>query len=281
MTDQPLTGPDIRETSRTADGRKLALDRRLFMQLLAFGECLDSVSLIEALEEAGLPGVLYEDLNDPQGVALLTFSEDPDFFVTELRHFLNGPPFVALQPKSEYTMLGRTYALGHEEDLEWALIARPRQKVCNPAMPWAIWYPLRRSGTFEQLSAEEQRAILREHGGIGRAFGRAGYGTDIRLACHGLDKNDNDFVVGLIGSQLYPLSAIVQRMRKTRQTSRYLERLGPFFVGKAAWQCEFPERSKALSQSGTSDVLTQENVAGSVGRPARTTILKAGEGEGA
>jgi chlorite dismutase len=25
-------------------------------------------------------------------------------------------------------------------------------------------------------------------------------------------------------------------MRKTRQTSEFLERLGPFFIGKAIWQ---------------------------------------------
>ena len=53
---------------------------------------------------------------------------------------------------------------------------------------------------------------------------------------HGLSKDDNDFVVGLIGKELYPLSAIVQTMRKTQQTSLYLERLGPFFVGRAVWQ---------------------------------------------
>lgn len=75
-----------------------------------------------------------------------------------------------------------------------------------------------------------------EHGGIGRAFGRSGYGYDIRLACHGLHKNDNDFVIGLVGAELYPLSSIVQRMRKTKQTSLYLEQLGPFFVGKVVWQ---------------------------------------------
>jgi chlorite dismutase len=56
------------------------------------------------------------------------------------------------------------------------------------------------------------------------------------LACHGLDKNDNDFVVGLIGKDLHPLSAIVQTMRKTQQTALYLDRLGPFFVGRAFWQ---------------------------------------------
>jgi chlorite dismutase len=69
-------------------------------------------------------------------------------------------------------------------------------------------------------------------------FGRAGYATDIRLACHGLDKNDNDFVIALLGRELYPLSACVQAMRKTKQTAHYLESLGPFFIGKAIWQSQ-------------------------------------------
>jgi chlorite dismutase len=206
------------------------------MQLLAYGGAHDTAPLIEGLKQAGLPAVLYEDLNDPQGVALLALSEDPAAFLVDLRPFLKRPPFSALTPKPEYTMLGRTYALGYEPDLAEALIDRPRRRVCDPALPWAIWYPLRRAGSFEQLSADEQRVILMEHGGVGRSFGRAGLGYDIRLACHGLDKNDNDFVVGLLGPELYPLSAIVQRMRKTRQTSLHLERLGPFFVGKAVWQ---------------------------------------------
>jgi chlorite dismutase len=99
-----------------------------------------------------------------------------------------------------------------------------------------VWYPLRRSGKFAQLPDQEQRVILSEHGAIGMSFGAGDYAHDIRLACHGLDKSDNDFVIGLIGKDLYPLSAIVQSMRKTQQTSLYLERLGPFFVGRALWQ---------------------------------------------
>ena len=59
---------------------------------------------------------------------------------------------------------------------------------------------------------------------------------DVRLACHGLSRDDNDFVIGLLGASLHPLSVVVQRMRKTRQTSQYLARLGPFFVGRARWQ---------------------------------------------
>ncbi|HSM59053.1 MAG TPA: chlorite dismutase family protein [Candidatus Sulfomarinibacteraceae bacterium] len=227
---------DITEKGRSAEGNVISSSRRLFMQLLAYGDCDDSSPLIEALKQEGIRAVLYEDINDPKGIALLTYSEDPNYFVEDLRRFLNRPPFNHLRPKPEYTMLGRTYAIGYESDLEQTLIRRPQQRVTDPMLPWAIWYPLRRAGSFEQLNADEQRVILMEHGGIGRAFGKAGHGYDIRLACHGLDKNDNDFVVGLVGPELYPLSHIVQRMRKTKQTSLHLERLGPFFIGKAVWQ---------------------------------------------
>lgn len=79
-------------------------------------------------------------------------------------------------------------------------------------------------------------AILREHGVIGMSFGAGDYGHDVRLACHGLDANDNDFVIGLLGKELFPLSALVQAMRKTQQTALYLENLGPFWVGRAVWQ---------------------------------------------
>ena len=227
---------DVAEHGRSADGETTTLDRRLYMQLHAFGGARETSELIEALDSAGLEGVLYEDVNDPTGVALLTLSEQPEAFVSEYRAFLRGAPFGGLEPKPELTMLGRTYALGYEEDLEETLVERPRRRVLDPALTWAIWYPLRRAGSFEQLSRQEQNTILMEHGGIGMAFGRAGLGHDIRLACHGLDRADNDFVVGLLGPELHPLSIVVQRMRKTKQTSLHLERLGPFFVGKVAWQ---------------------------------------------
>jgi chlorite dismutase len=232
-THEPI---DIREKGRGADGSPVTMDRRLFMQFLAFGNSTDSAALSRALEEAHVTGALYDDVNDPRGVALIVLSEDPDYFVTAMRRFLNQPPFSALTPKPEYTMLGRTYAQGYEPDLEEALFTRPRGRIFDPELPWVVWYPLRRAGSFERLSADEQRIILMEHSGIGRVFGKAGLGHDIRLACYGLDKHDNDFVIGLLGPKLYPLSAIVQRMRKTKQTSLHIEQMGPFFVGKAAWQ---------------------------------------------
>ncbi len=236
MTDKELEKADISEKGRSPDGQTISFDGRLFMQLLAYGSCHDTDALVTALERENIKGVVYEDINDPLGIALLTFAEEPEYFLTDMRGFLNQPPFSQLIAKPEYTMLGRTYAIGYEPDLEEALINRPKSKVINPDNRWAIWYPLRRSGAFESLSAQEQRVVLMEHGGIGRAFGKAGYGTDIRLASHGLDKNDNDFVIGLVGPDLFPLSRIVERMRKTKQTSMYLERLGPFFIGRVLWQ---------------------------------------------
>jgi chlorite dismutase len=228
--------PDISEKGGIKDGQAQRSNVRLFMQFMAFGGCANAESLADALARAKISGVLYEDVNDPRGVGLVTFNEDPDYFLDRVRPVLNGPGFSVLIQKQEYTMLGRTYAIGYEPDLPDTLLQRPRRTVLNPEWKWALWYPLRRSGKFTQLPADEQRVILAEHGAIGMSFGAGDYAHDIRLACHGLDKDDNDFIVGLIGKDLYPLSAIVQTMRKTQQTSLYLERLGPFFVGRAIWQ---------------------------------------------
>src|SRR5262245_49612420 len=228
--------PDISEKGGVRNGEPQRSNDRLFMQFLAFGGCPDARALVQACGGSGIEGVLYEDVNDPRGVALLTFSQDPAAFVDRVRPLLNAGPFAALSQKPEFTMLGRTYSLGYEPDLKEVLLDRPRRTVLNPAWTWSVWYPRRRSGKFAQLPPEEQRVILAEHGTIGMSFGVGDYAHDIRLACHGLDKEDNDFVVGLIGKDLYPLSKIVETMRKTQQTSLYLERLGPFFIGRAVWQ---------------------------------------------
>jgi chlorite dismutase len=228
--------PDISERGGLKGGQPQRSDERLFMQFMAFGECPDARGLAGPLGEAGITGVVYEDANDPRGVGVLTLHRDPAYFVDVVRPVLNRGGFAALTLKPALTMFGRTYALGYEPDLDEVLFHRPARTVLNPAWPWAVWYPLRRNGRFAQLAPDDQRAILAEHGAIGMSFGAADLAHDIRLACHGLDANDNDFVVGLIGKALYPLSAVVQAMRKTQQTALYLDRLGPFFVGRAVWQ---------------------------------------------
>ncbi len=230
-----MSEPKDRQLDLSEKGRGgESLDRRLFVQFLGFGgidPALESL-LVRDLERSSLTAVLYSDANDYKGAGLLTMSETPEFFVTELRRFLSDSSFATLKPKPEYTMLGRTYSLGYEKELERTLISGPKQKIFDPELVWAIWYPLRRAKGFETLPYEEQRAVLGEHGKVGFQFGDAGYAKDIRLASHGLDRSDNDFVIGILGRDLYPLSALVERMRKTQQTSRYLESLGPFFIGK-------------------------------------------------
>lgn len=227
---------DMRETGASKDGAPQQSDKRLYLQLHVFGDCANPNRLVGALRDCGLESVLYKDLNDPQGVGVLLFAESPDTLVGEVREFLTHEPFASLPRKPEMTMVGRTYATGHEPDLEDWLLAKPRRNARNPNWPWAVWYPLRRKPAFARLPGEEQGKILMEHARLGRAYARDGYAYDIRLACYGLDVHDSDFVIGLVGPDLTPLSRVVQEMRKTRQTAVYIASLGPFFVGKAVWQ---------------------------------------------
>jgi chlorite dismutase len=237
---EALPDIDVRERGAEKGGQPQVMDRRLFMQFLAFHVPVPSVDttvrgLTGALAERRIAAVVYDDLNDPRGIGVLTWSEDPAHFVTVVRPVVGESKF-GLTQRPELTMLGRTYSTGYEQDLPFWLIDRPKETVLNESHPWAIWYPLRRSGAFAKLDAREQGSILREHGTIGRAYGAKDLAHDVRLACHGLDRNDNDFVIGLIGKELHPLSHIVQTMRKTRQTSEFIEKLGPFFVGRVAWR---------------------------------------------
>ena len=85
---------DIREKGGVRNGEPQVSDRRLFMQLLAFGDAENTSTLVRALEAARLPAVLYVDANDPHGVGLLTWSDNPEFFVGQLREFLKRPASV-------------------------------------------------------------------------------------------------------------------------------------------------------------------------------------------
>jgi len=238
METKTIQPPDLRERGGIKDGQPQFLDRRLYIQLQVFGGCTDLAPIIASLDKGAVLGTVYRDLHDPHGIGLVVANEDPNFFVEDLRDILQEESFRALTHKPAYTMFGRTYSIGYEPDLEHWLLHKPRQTLVNRQWPWAIWYPLRRSGAFVNLPHDQQRSILGEHGTIGQSFGKADLVHDIRLSCHGLDTHDNDFVIGLVGRDLHPLSAIVQTMRKTTQTSQYLDKLGPFFVGKAAWQAD-------------------------------------------
>lgn len=231
---------DVRDFGAPSDGKPQVSDRRLFFQLHVFEGCTEASRLVDPIEEKKcslLDTVLYDDFNNPTGIGVLLITESPADLVTEARPLLAHLQRTAmLSYRPEMTMVGRTYSSGREPDLEEWLLERPRQNALNPDFPWAIWYPLRRKAEFYRLDRREQGQILGEHARFGRGYAISGYARDIRLACFGLDRHDNEFVIGLVGPDLHPLSRLIHDMRQTEQTARYIDSLGPFFVGKVQYR---------------------------------------------
>ena len=75
-----LEAPDLSEKGGLKDGEPQRSDERLFMQFLAFGGSRGAAAIGAHLQEARINGVVYEDLNDPTGVGILTLSTRPDAF---------------------------------------------------------------------------------------------------------------------------------------------------------------------------------------------------------
>src|SRR3954469_18383071 len=108
--------PDLSEKGGLKDGQPQRSDERLFMQLLAFGECADPHAAAAHMAGAAEAVVVYEDLNDPHGIAVLTVSANPDVFIEQVRPRLTTGPMAGLTLKPNYTMFGRTYAIGYGQD---------------------------------------------------------------------------------------------------------------------------------------------------------------------
>ena len=225
---------DLRETGAPIDGEPQVSDNRLFFQLHVFERCLHPDTIIDMIKSETLAAVFYDDLNNPAGLGVLFVADDPALLMSQssaLRK-IQDRSVSQISYRPEMTMTGRTYSSGREPDLEEWLINKPLQNALNPDFPWAIWYPLRRNPEFYCLEQSERGRILGEHAMLGRSYAAGGHASDIRLACFGLDTNDNEFVIGLVGPELYPLSRLIQDMRQTEQTIKYIESLGPFFIGK-------------------------------------------------
>src|SRR5262245_40684915 len=90
-TAAPPSEIDVRERGAPRDGEPQVLDRRLFMQLSVF-RCPAARDAAETVRELGtalrareVPAVIYDDVNDPRGIGVLCWSEDPARFVTAVR----------------------------------------------------------------------------------------------------------------------------------------------------------------------------------------------------
>ncbi|MEM9192122.1 MAG: hypothetical protein AAGF12_23320 [Myxococcota bacterium] len=135
---------DVLERGAEIDGKPQEMDRRLFMQLLVF-RCPKGVdpsatvtSLGEDFRAAEVPVVVYEDTNDPRGIAVLTFGENPEHFVSSVRPILAKDAYAELELRPDLTMLGRSYSGGYERDLEHWIIKKPAETATNPDWGWAV-----------------------------------------------------------------------------------------------------------------------------------------------
>ena len=66
--------PEVRELGKGPGGVDIYEDKRLFFQLQAYTNCTDIQPLIQALDAANVKAALYENVNDPHGVAIMSYS---------------------------------------------------------------------------------------------------------------------------------------------------------------------------------------------------------------
>ncbi len=157
------------------------------------------------VRRAGSTGALYVDANDPQGIGIMVASEDPDYFVTRLATLFNRRPFADFvhrprvrHARSQLLDRLRVRPRGHTAREAARKAAEPREYTG----PSGTRCSAPRSS--RPCPADHQRRILAEHGSLAKRYGAGGHAADVRLACHGLDSNDNDFIVGLARTQATP-----------------------------------------------------------------------------
>jgi Chlorite dismutase len=211
-----------------------SMDRRMYFQLrvldVLVGSDVEEAQNRLIAQLHGFEYVLYRDASLSSAFGLLVWSENPDFFAIDLNNIIER--LKVFVPREGFTMTGRTYANGHERDLEDFLLKKPVRNILGPDAEWGVWYPMRRKGEFYMETGGSQCGMLLHHAAIGKSYADVNAASDVRLKCYGIDRDDNEFVIGIIGKTLFPLSKIVEDLRKTEHTSRYMKTLGPFFIGK-------------------------------------------------
>ena len=128
-----LEPPDLSERGGLKNGAPQRSDDRLFMQLLAFGGCRDAQAVARHLEQAlsrrrAVRGPERSAWHCGAGAG----RRIPITSWTSVRPVLTSGPFESLVLKPDYTMFGRTYAIGYEPDLRDTL---HRSAAANGAQP--------------------------------------------------------------------------------------------------------------------------------------------------
>ena len=199
-------------------------DSCLFTQLLVFTDCTDIKPLVLLLDRMSLTYVVYKNLNDPQGIGLLTIADHPELLVTELRDVLCSRAFRVLMQRHDLTMTGRggDDAAARIDELETV--------VNNEQWPWALWYPMRCTPAFAHLNEKEQGSVLDElASGIDLSEEDFGH---ILLKSHALNRGGGELIHGVHARSPQHLSRVVEAITSTERFDEHIAGAGPFFVGR-------------------------------------------------
>jgi chlorite dismutase len=259
-------------------------DNTLFLQLQIFdiepaaGPRAMVSALSRRLREKRIDGVIYGDANDHRGIGLLTWAADPGDILDNVHALLGGKRFSALTPRPGWVMFGR---------VSGDAAANTPEVLLNGDRNWAAWYPVRNKAEWALLDDAAQAKVHKAHGTVAKSFTDDGRVAYVRLACHGIDPEDNDQIFGLTAGSLMDISLLQEAMRGTAQVATHVSKMGPVFVGRKIWQnpaVEVPEpeatedASSAPAEEANS-APAEESAAPANASAEATTDAPAGESE--
>jgi len=209
-------------------------DNTLFLQLQVFdiepaaGPRAMVSALSRRLREKRIDGVIYGDANDHRGIGLLTWATNPGDILDNVHALLGGKRFSALTPRPGWVMFGR---VGSDQPYGTTV-----ETLLNGSQSWAVWYPVRNKPEWGSLDAGSQQSVHDEHIEAAKSFIAEGRVSYARLACHGLDPEDNDYISYMAAADLGDISSLAEAIRGTAQVSTHTDKMGPVFVGRKIWQ---------------------------------------------
>lgn len=158
----------------------------------------------------------------------------------DLMVWLHGPTPESVQRALRSV---RDEALGAAARLHWSAVGLHRPAEFNkghvpsfmtgaPPEPWVVVYPFVRSLEWYLLPDEERRALLVEHGRMGREYERVQSNTVAAFAL-----GDYEWILALEGPELHEMVDLMRHLRSSG-ARRHVRLETPFFTGRLVGSAE-------------------------------------------
>ena len=252
-------------------------DNTLFLQLQIFdiepaaGPRAMVSALSRRLREKRIDGVIYGDANDHRGIGLLTWAADPGDILDNVHALLGGKRFSALTPRPGWVMLGC---------VSGDAAATTPELLLDPNQNWATWYPQRNKAEWGSLGDAAQAKVLEEAGGVAKSSIDEGKVSYVRLACQGIDPEDNDHIFALTAANLLDINELQAAMRGTALLTTHLQKMGPVFVGRKIWQNPAPQAPEPEVTEEAPSAVAEESEAAPADESAAPTDASPEESAG-